>query len=158
MTEEEKLTGLGGWLILVGLGIVFSPVKIVTMVFPIYMEIFSNGSWELLTTAGTQYYNSMWMPYLLIEMIVNIVFLVTWLYIAFLFFTKKKLFKKVYIAMLVLSLLFIFLDAVSIRLILPDEPIFDPDTTKELIRGLIAVLIWVPYVLVSKRVKLTFVN
>jgi hypothetical protein len=39
MTEEKNLEGLGGWLILVGLGIVFSPVRIIAMIFPIYEKM-----------------------------------------------------------------------------------------------------------------------
>ncbi|WP_428434312.1 DUF2569 family protein, partial [Photobacterium profundum] len=53
MTEKNKYDGLGGWLILVGIGIIISPLRIVTLIFPIYTDIFSNGVWEVLTTPGT---------------------------------------------------------------------------------------------------------
>lgn len=39
-----------------------------------------------------------------------------------------------------------------------DEAMFDPATLKEFARTLIAAVIWVPYMLISKRVKLTFVE
>lgn len=44
MAEEKNLEGLGGWLALVGLGIIISPLRVIGMVFPTYSEIFSNGS------------------------------------------------------------------------------------------------------------------
>jgi hypothetical protein len=54
------------------------------------------------------------------------------------------------------SLLFIIADAWLGSLVLPDEPTFDPDTAREVGRSLVVVLMWVPYLLVSKRVKNTF--
>jgi len=50
------------------------------------------------------------------------------------------------------------LDAFAIQLVLPDEPVFDTETTRELYRSIISGIIWIPYMLLSKRVKATFVN
>jgi hypothetical protein len=158
VTEEKNLEGLGGWLVLVGLGIVISPLRIIGMVFPIYSEIFSNGSWEVLTTPGTEAYNPLWAPILYGEMAINGALVLVWIFVAFLFFSKKNAFPKWYIGMLLFTLAFILVDALAIKAMLPNEPIFDPETTKELGRSLIASLIWIPYMLVSKRVKATFVK
>jgi hypothetical protein len=35
---------------------------------------------------------------------------------------------------------------------------FDPETAKEFFRSLISMAIWVPYMLVSQRVKNTFIE
>ncbi|CAC9583847.1 hypothetical protein [uncultured Gammaproteobacteria bacterium] len=156
MTEEKNLEGLGGWLILVGLGIVFSPVRIIAMIFPIYSEMFSNGPWEVLTTPGTEAYNPLWGPILIGEISINGALVIAWLFIAFLFFSKKKAFPKWYIGILLFTLSVIFIDALAIKSVMPNEPVFDPETIKEIGRTLIATLIWVPYMLVSKRVKATF--
>jgi hypothetical protein len=77
---------------------------------------------------------------------------------AYRFFTKSKHFPKWYIGVAVFSLFFIVADAFAVKPVLPSEPIFDPDTVKELMRAVIMVVIWVPYMLVSKRVKATFVK
>ncbi len=74
------------------------------------------------------------------------------------FFTQNSDFPKWYIGIAIFSLIFIVLDAFSIRLVLPTEPVFDHDTVGELMRSLVMVVIWVPYMLVSKRVKATFIN
>lgn len=158
MTEEDSLKGLGGWLILVGAGIVLSPIRIIAMVFPTYLEVFSNGSWETLTTPGTAAYNALWAPLLIGEIAINGALVLVWLFIAYLFFTKKSMFPKFYIGILLFTLAFIVTDSAATSAVLPNEPIFDPDTMKEFVRTLIAVVIWVPYMLVSKRVKATFVN
>ena len=158
MTEEKNLEGLGGWLILVGLGIVFSPVKIIAMTFPAFSEIFSNGSWDVLTTPGTEAYNPLWGPILIGEISINVALVIAWLFIAFLFFSKKKAFPKWYIGILLFTLAFILMDTLAIKSVMPNEPVFDPETIKELGRTLIVTLIWVPYMLVSKRVKATFIK
>ena len=158
MKEKKDIEGLGGWLILVGFGILFSPLRSITLLFPIYKEIFTNGTWQILTTPGTEVYSIFWAPILLGEVAINIMLVIIWIYIAYLFFTKKKLFPKMYIGIMLFSLIFIIVDAFAIQIVLPDEPIFDKDTLKELFRSILAISIWVPYMLVSKRVKATFIN
>ena len=81
-----------------------------------------------------------------------------WIIVAYLFFSKKKLFPKVYIGMILFTLVFIILDAFAVKMIIVDEPVFDPETLKELLQTVITALIWIPYMLISKRVKATFIN
>jgi branched-subunit amino acid transport protein len=158
VVEQNNLEGLGGWLVLVGLGIIISPLKVIGMVFPVYSEMFSNGSLAALTTPGAEAYNPLWAPILFGEMAINGGLVLAWIFVAFLFFSKKKGFPKWYIGMLLFTLAFILIDALAIKSVLPNEPVFDAQTTKELGRSLIVTLIWVPYMLVSKRVKATFVK
>lgn len=158
MAEEKNLEGLGGWLALVGLGIIISPLRVIGMVFPAYSEMFSNGSWAAITTPGTEAYNPLWAPILFGEMAINGGLVLAWIFVAVLFFSKKKIFPKWYIGMWLFTLAFILIDALAIKAVLPNEPVFDAETTKEFGRTLIATLIWVPYMLVSKRVKATFVK
>lgn len=158
MTEEKKLEGLGGLLVPVGLGIVIAPLRIIGMVFPVYSESFSNGSWEVLTTPGNEAYNPLWAAILYGEMAVNGALVVAWIFVAFLFFSKKRVFPKWCIGMLLFTLAFIVADALAFKAVLPNEPVFDPETAKELGRSLVSSLIMIPYMLVSKRVKATFVK
>lgn len=156
--EDKKLTGLRGWLILVGIGIIFAPIRIIMQIFPLYTGIFSDGTWEVLTTPGTEAYNSLWAPVMIGELTINAALVLAWGFIAFLFVSKKAIFPKVYIGMLVFTFVFIITDTLAVKAILPNEPMFDPDTTKEVVRSIVAMLIWIPYMLVSKRVKATFVK
>lgn len=158
MVVEERLEGLGGWLILVALGVIVSPLRIIFELFPLYSDIFTNGYWEILTTPGTDAYHAMWAPILLGEMGINLALIFAWLYTIFLFFSKKRAFPKWYIGIVIFTLIFIVFDAIAINSVLPDEPIFDSDTVKEISRTLISCLIWIPYMLISKRVVATFVR
>ena len=157
MSQEKSLEGIGGWLILVAIGLILSPLRLLMLILTTYPDIFSTGAWEALTTQGSEAYSPLWAPIIIGEILVNSALILAWLYIGYMFFTKSRHFPRWYIGMTLFSLLFIVADALAIKLVLPDE-VFDPDTAKEFARGLIMVGIWVPYMLVSKRVKATFLN
>jgi len=80
------------------------------------------------------------------------------LYLVYLFFTKNRFFPKFYILIAISSIIFIIIDAWLVTKVLPSEPMLDEETMRELTRALISAAIWVPYMLVSKRVKATFVE
>jgi hypothetical protein len=54
----------------------------------------------------------------------------------------------------VTNIAFIVVDAWLGSFVITDEPVFDPDTARELGRALVSAVIWVPYIRVSKRVTL----
>ncbi len=158
MTEENKLKGLRGWLILVGIGVVLSPFKLAVTMLPLYLPIFQDSTWGLLTTPGSPAYNPLWAPLLVGEIGFNSLMFIANLGLIYLFFSKHYLFPRLYIGVMLASLVFIPLDASVVSLIMPDEPMFDQTTTKEFLQTLIGSLIWIPYMLRSRRVKATFVN
>lgn len=158
MSDKDNLKGLGGWLILVGIGVVIAPFRLAYMYGPIYYSIFTDGTFEILTTPGTEYYHSLWGPFLIGEALINSILVFASVYLVYLYFAKHYLFPKVYIAIIVFSLIFIPLDAWVGSFIITDEPMFTPEIIKEFTQTLIGAAIWVPYMLVSKRVKATFVE
>ncbi len=157
-TEEKSLEGLSGWLVLVGLGIVITPFKTLYTLLPLYSAMFRDGTWEILTTPGTPAYSPLWSPYIIGEMFFNAVLITATIYAIYLFFNKRREFPRVYIWITAVGFIFIIVDALLIKLVAPQLPVFDPDTLKELARGAIGVCVWIPYMIVSKRVKATFVN
>jgi len=155
---RKNLEGLGGWLILVGLGIVISPLRMISVLVPLYHEMFSTGSFETLTTPGTEAYHPLWAPVVYGEITLNVAIGLAWVFIAILFFSRKKAFPKWYIGTVIFSLVFVISDVLVVKYLLPNESVLDPDTIKEFTRSLATCLIWVPYMLVSKRVKATFIR
>lgn len=158
MDNQNELKGLGGWLILVGIGVIIAPIRILVTYVPMYWPLFNNGTWEMLTTAGSQAYHPIWGPLLVGEIVFNSVIVAVSIYLIYLFFTKHYLFPRIFLAVIAVSIVFIPLDAWLVSLAMPSEKMFDPDTTKEFARALLGGLIWGPYMLMSKRVKATFVE
>jgi len=157
MQESTDLRGLRGWLVLIGIGLVISIARTAYSLLAVQYPLFTEGTFTVLSTPGTPLYNPLWGPILVSEALINAMFVATYAYLIYLFITEHYLFPKVYIATVLASAVFIPLDAWACSFVLVDQPIFDYNTTKELARTLIALFVWVPYMLVSKRVKATFV-
>ena len=161
VTDEhgnQVRSGLGGWLILVGIGVVVSPFRLFGELGQIYGPFFRDGLYEVLTTPGTDAYHPLWSTLIWGEVIGNTIILLAAIYLIFMFFGKKAVFPKLYIWIAFGSVVFFFLDALLVKIILPEVPFFDPDTVKGLVQGVMTLVIWIPYMLLSKRVKVTFIR
>ena len=156
--ETPTPAGLGGWLILVGLGPIGAPLRLAVFLGQTFPPIFQDGTWEVLTTPGSEVYHALWAPLLILELVGNVLFIAAALVLLLLFFKRSHRFPGLFIAYIVLNVLFILSDAWLGSLVLTDEPIFDPDTAREFFRSLVGGVVWVPYMLVSKRVRNTFVE
>ncbi len=151
-------SGLGGWLILVGFGLLLAPLKLLGFVVQSFPPIVQDGTWEVLTTPGSEAYHPLWAPLLLGELVVNLAFIGAGVALLLFFFLRSRRFPTLYIAVTIANLLFLLSDAWLGSIVVPDEPMFDADTARELGRSVVGALIWVPYMLASKRVKNTFVR
>jgi hypothetical protein len=150
--------GLGGWLILVVIGLVVTPLRIGYFMATVNWPLLRDGSWTILTTPGTASYHPLWGPFLIIEMIGNLGSIILAVIALILMLRKSRKTPKFAIALYTWSLIFVAGDMFAQSLIpaLAAEP--DPDSARELTRSVIAALIWIPYFLVSKRVRNTFVR
>lgn len=156
--DNRNLKGLGGWLVLVGIGVVFTPVRMVLEIWPLYSELFSGEGYTVLTTPGSELYTPYFLPLVWTELVLNSVIFLAALWLVYLYFSKHYLFPRVYIIIGVGSFLFILCDAWVVSILFPQFPAMDADTAKAIMRGVITVFIWVPYMLLSERVKITFVE
>ena len=158
MNQKTEPSGLGGWLILFMLGLIFLPIKLGAFLATAYYPIFSEGYWEILTTPGSDAYHVLWAPILIFEIIGNSAFLMAAIVLLVFFFQKHHRFPKLIIWFLALNVAFVVIDFFVANLIpaVAAEP--DPESNRELIRTIIGAAIWIPYFLKSVRVKNTFVN
>ncbi|MDP8079373.1 DUF2569 domain-containing protein [Phocoenobacter skyensis] len=147
-----------GWFILLGTSILFAPFQILAELFPIYELIFENEFWEELITVNSPYYVPHLKYFVICELVCNILILLAWIYLAYLFFTKHYKFPKLFVIISLASLLFIIVDTSVEYLVFKDVLI-------SVVRGDIAIrimtiycLIWITYVRKSVRVKNTFVK
>jgi hypothetical protein len=164
MNAEEKhepineLNGIKGWLLLVGLGLIISPVKIIISLFTTYAPMFKNGAWERLTTAGSSYYIPNFQELATVEIIYNICITVAGIYLIYLFTNKKKEFPNIFIAVTIISIVAIPIDSFITTLVIKDSEFFDYETVKDFMKLIVNAGVWVPYMLISKRVKHTFIK
>jgi len=155
---ERKLEGIGGWLILVTIGLVTSLVLMVVGLTQDVLPAFAGGAWDKLTTAGSPHYHPLWAPLLIMEVSGTTFFILFSLVILVLLFMKKRFVPLVVIIFLLANLAFVITDyllGMNIPLVasMPDE-----STPTQILRQAISCAIWVPYFLRSKRVKNTFVK
>ena len=150
-TNEASATGLkiGGWLYLVALGVFASPIWLMLHTYGIFSETFSELSWAELAQNITEFWA--------ISQITSIVAFATLalltLYNLYLFIGKRRTFPRNYIWFLALTLIALLADML---IIVPEE--YWQEYWPGIINQSIVCLIWIPYMLRSKRVKSTFVN
>lgn len=156
--ETKKLEGIGGWLILVGFIVIASPIRQMIFVAPFYSQLFLDGTLGEIFNPASPSYSPFLGAIIISEFTINLCIFFTWIYIAYLFFTKNHLFPLFFRSMLIFILIFIIVDALVVSAALPNQAVFDAETIKEAVRSAIAAAIWVPYTLLSKRVQNTFVD
>ncbi len=155
---QPSPAGIKGWLLLVAFIVIASPIRIAIESFQnFYITLIEENLWEPLTNPMSEYYIPYFKSIAILELGVNILLILAWLYIGFLFFTKKRLFKKSFILLLVITPVVIILDATIAGTVL-NINIFDQDTIKSIIQSVFAAIIWSAYIKKSKRVMNTFIH
>ncbi|MDR1848707.1 MAG: DUF2569 family protein [Zoogloeaceae bacterium] len=132
---QPELTGLGGWLILVGIGLVIC--------VPVYCLHISAGF--LLKS-------------IVLYVPANLLALVLCGFAIYLFFTKSRKFPTVFIVFMVANAVTAAISGANIGIYSGRESSAWILGGIGGVLGLIVAAIWIPYTLKSKRVKNTFVN
>jgi len=153
---SPKPSGLGGWLVLVGAGLILSPLMITVLMVKTIAPIVRDGSWEAISSASSDVYNPALVAFFACELLVNLGFVVASVWLLVLFFRRSRKFPSLFVAYCVVNLAFVVLDAWIVSWLLPEIPMDDEDM-REMARTVLNCLIWVPYMLRSRRVKNTFV-
>lgn len=156
MVHNDK-EDLGIWLILVGLTVVLSPLKIAYDTFIIYSNAFFRDEWVLVSNLENKAHTPRIEQLLTGEIVVGIMFVVAWVFIALLFFYRKKSFPRWYISIWIATLIVTVVDVLATQAVLPDTPVLDPEHFSEHGYLGLSALVWIPYMLRSQRVKTTFV-
>jgi hypothetical protein len=151
--QNDGPKGLGGWLILVGFGIIAGPVFKTFILISIYIPIFTSGQ-----LSGLMKSDPGLGGLIQFEAIGHILLLAASLYLAFLFFSKKLQFPKWFITFTLIALTFVAIDTLIAPLVTSALSYSEPQHFKDLAQTAVSAAIWIPYMLRSKRVKNTFVN
>ena len=155
----EGPQGLGGWLVLVGIGlcvgVLWRPISIGYN----WEGFFSQPTWQLVAIPGGENYHPLYGPLLIFEVLGNTVVFGLNVLALCLFFSKRRQFPKVFIAYLATNAGFLLIDEIAGNAIPSVAAAAGHDgSRKELFRALFQALLWGTYMLKSRRVKATFVR
>ncbi|MFL0245580.1 DUF2569 domain-containing protein [Candidatus Clostridium stratigraminis] len=158
ITEESnnKYDKIGGWLILVAIGLCIS----IVLNLPTFIKTINSinsKAWPLLTTIGTKYYQAGLKEAIYFEIIGFFIILITNLLCIIFFFKKKRLFPKLMISLLTFNLIF----QITQHIIVISNTSFNANSTLtnlQLAKPFITALVWIPYFILSERVKKTFIK
>jgi hypothetical protein len=156
--ESRGPEGIGGWLLLPLLGLIFTPIAALVTIVRDNLPPFTEGYFSTLTNPAFEHYHPLWSVVLVFEPIgtATIGAMAVW---ALVLLTRKdKAFPRFMIAFYSMNLAFVIVDAVlcfQIPLLANES---GPALVRDFMRTCIVAAIWIPYMCVSKRVRNTFVN
>lgn len=155
---DEELTGLGGWLVLLGLGILGSAGKNAYELIATYGPLFTSSRWAEMTTPGAAGYAPDLAGFVCFEVTALAVLLALNGGVIYLFLARKRLFPKAFIVFLLASLGFSVADLAAFHWLVPGREVFDPQSLATLVGGVFSLVVWGAYIWRSRRVHLTFVR
>ncbi|MGH7227757.1 MAG: DUF2569 domain-containing protein [Nitrospiraceae bacterium] len=147
-----------GWLLLAALGVALLPLRLAEFIAADLLPAFSKDVWSLLTTPGREAYHPLNAPILLFELTGNLILLVASLVLAVLFFQKRRVMPILAVSFLVFAFGFYVGDYYAARQLPAVASQDDTESRLDLAGALLVCAIAVPYLLVSRRVKQTFVR
>jgi len=150
---REGLSGIGGWLILVAIGITVRPFTILVSIIKT-LPSYSTTTWAALTTPGADRYNAFWAPTLLLELLFNIVMLIFACLLAWLFYRRKRQFPVVFVWVMGISIFVNLCDKVLASAL----PLTTPTNWARFVGSAVVALLWIAYMRRSQRVRNTFVE
>ena len=155
---QKSIPHLGGWLIVVGIGLFAAPLRICVQALGAFLPLFQDNTWASISTPGIATYRPILASMIVIELTLNVALILASIVLIVLFFSKRRIFPKLFIWVTLGSLGIIVLDAVAMYILMPERGLLSADTSHEIARSLLVALVWVPYMMVSRRVRATFVN
>jgi hypothetical protein len=160
--------GLGGWLVLPIIGLVATCFLAIAWMLANAIPIFQSGAWGNLTNSDSSLYLSWFAPTILFEIFVNAVLIVLPIFLLVLLFRKRSIVPRLLSGFYAFVLFTTALDAIVMITVgvssIRDAGYFEAaqtmadETITALVRAVLAAAIWIPYFLVSKRVKNTFLE
>ncbi|PHM70335.1 DUF2569 domain-containing protein [Xenorhabdus sp. KJ12.1] len=144
--EEKSFKKIGGWLYLPAIGLIVMILSSITgivttinEIFPFYSQL--TDRWKCFITFA-----------FILDLLIFLLIIVTTIF----FFRKSKKTPYLFISLLILNItvqgimIFLTINVMS-------APV-EPNYTLNLIRSILHAAVWIPYFIVSVRVKKTFVN
>lgn len=147
---------IGGWLVIPAIGVFISPIVFIYTTFT--AGFFDQSAWEYISSIDSAGYNATWAFVFLMELLMNCLFLVYSIFLIILLVQKRTIFPIHYVSFRIINLVFLIADLVLVGTIDSEHFTNDASDMQELSRTIISAFVWIPYMLLSQRVKDTFTN
>ena len=154
--EDQKYAGLGGWLILIGIGLCFAPVTRVSLLAKHWEGLFSLNAWQMVAMPTGEHYHPLYAPLLIFEVLGNVLLLGINLLALGLFFKKRSLFPKVWMILMFSNAAFLWADGAVSGMIPFVSGSSGGSTWRKAFSASWGALLWTAYLFKSKRVRATF--
>ncbi len=162
---ESKHEGIGGWLILIVFGLLLIPVFRLYALYQTYWTVYNTPGWSLLTESGNPLYHSWFEPTFWMGVGVDLLFIVLSIAGLWLLVTRSSHFPRFMISFLIAMTVFAVADGLMTNWIFGTLPItadtleyIQNQSYRHQAGALLLSMIWIPYLMRSKRVKATFVQ
>jgi hypothetical protein len=143
--------------LLVAVGVCLTPIRIAAEIVRGIRPL-EPATWHAVTTPGTRAYHPLFGPLIVGELVVNAVLLIWAGVLVYLFFTRRRAFPVVMIAFMIARVVVQVADAGAALMIPAAAARMGPATYGGIASGVLVAVIWVPYLIKSRRVELTFVR
>ena len=152
LDADRHLEGLGGWLTLIGISLVLSPLLMLSTIAKSDLPMLLDAKYQPFLEKHTAIH-----MLILFEVATNLCFIAVLGALNYLFFKKKRSFPTYMILYLAFHVVFLCGDAVAAYVISPATQ-GSAESVSSTIRTVVSAAVWVPYFLISRRVKATFVH
>lgn len=154
---SDDYSRIGGPLILVAIGLVITPFFQISTLLTNFLPVLSEGAWANLTTAGSEFYDALWAPLIIFELLGYLALLILAIVTTIYFFGRCRSAVKLLIFFYVGNLLFLLVDSVLASQLTGMAAEAIPDSTAGIVQAVVTCAVWIPYLKVSRRVRGTFI-
>ncbi len=160
---EKRHDSIGGWLILVALGIFITPVVLTYSIYKQNVEEFTINYYFYFFNESSDYFHPLKGYYVIASNVYNIFLIVASILLIIVFVQRKNSFRYYYSGYRLFNIIFLSIDLLMIYLLADgplgkEEKIMFKSETADLVKIAVQTCIWVPYLWISERSKHTFVG
>lgn len=159
-TFQEEYDSIGGWLVLVALGVCFTPITLFIQLIVLLKDEIGTNYYSYLFDSSSTTYNPVRGIYSLASQGLNMFLIVASIFLIFLFFKRKNSFRLYFVGYKLFNIVFLIVD---LTFFYHYTDLNDLQAVQDyekqaaaVLRTFIASCIWVPYIWYSDRSKHTF--
>jgi hypothetical protein len=156
LPDEQKLQGIGGWLILVAIGMCLTPFVRAHELSKSWDGYFSIQAWRSAAMPGGEQFHALFGPLLIFEVLCNVVLLGLSLLTACLFFRKRQAFPRTFIVLMFGNAAYLWIDYIIGGMIPSVAELSSAVLLRAALKATLTAMVWSAYMMKSRRVKLTF--